>query len=448
MQYRRGLDLNRTERTGITSEGHWGLFYLLGIPFRTRTSKQRMDALRDRRLRWLVRHAVREMPFYRELLEHHDVDPRSIGGFRDLERLPLISRDALRNAGDAAWALDLPAEQRIIASTSGSSDTPITLAYRISDRLRKHAVGLHCMSLYGWRPWHRGMALGSQALPHGHHLQYLGISRWAWIDPSRPVSEWLTEYDRIRPQAFHSYPSALREFCFEARERGPLNWLPRVLSVGGELYPEELTPLVIEVFGRPPLVMYGAVEGGRLAFECRAHRGLHVRPDVVHIEILKDGRPTGPGETGSVVITSLINTVMPIIRYELGDLAAWEPGECSCGLWWPRLTLYHGRQSDVISLPGGRRVPVTSLGAIVGKSRCVRQFQFVRLAEDVLMLRYEPYVKATDALGKVHDELRKALPGIDVKLKRSGQLPRTRTGKVKRYIDETASAPQGEFSKK
>ncbi len=432
--------MNRTERTGISSAGYWGLFYLLGIPFRTRTSKKRMGALRDRRLRWLVGHAARTMPFYRDLLDHCGIEPGSIGGFDDLEGLPLISRDALRDAGDTAWAQDLPAEQRIIASTSGSSDTPLTLAYRFSDRLRKHAIGLHCMSLYGWRPWHRGMALGSQALPHDHRLRHLGINRWSWIDPSRPVSEWLAEYERLRPQAFHSYPSALREFCFEARERGPLNWLPHVLSVGGELYPEELTPLVTEVFGQVPLVMYGAVEGGRLAFECRAHRGLHVRPDAVHIEILKDGQPAGPGEVGSVVITSLINTVMPIIRYELGDLAAWEPGECPCGLWWPRFTMYQGRKSDVIALPGGRRIPVTSLAAIVGKSRSIRQFQFVRRARDALLLRYEPYGEANDPLEEIRDKLRQALPGIDVQLERSGQLPRTRTGKVKRYIDESGTA--------
>jgi len=429
--------LNRGERGGIIANGNWGLLYLLGVPFRTRTSRKRMDVMCDQRLAWLVRHAANTIPFYRDLLRRNGVEPRSIRGFGDLQRLPLIGRDALRDAGESAWAQDLPAARRIMASTSGSSEQPLRLAYRFSDRLRKHAVNLHCMSLYGWRPWHRGMQLGSQALPHHHPLRHLGICRWTWVDPSRPVGEWLTEYDRCRPQALHSYPSALREFCIEARDRGPLRWLPRVLSVGGELYPAELTPLVRDVFGQGPMVMYGAMESGRLAFECRARSGLHVRPDSVHVEILHDGRPANPGQTGTVFITSLINTVMPVIRYELGDLAAWQPGECPCGLWWPRLTLHQGRRSEVIALPGGRRIPVTSLGAIVGKSDSVRQFQFVRRAERVLLLRYEPHGEADTPLEKLLSELRQALPGIEVRIERSGQLPRTRSGKVTRYIDET-----------
>ena len=424
------------------SGGNWGLRYLLGLPFRGHMSREHMNAMLDRRLVWLVRHAANTMPFYKKLLDEQSVDPMSISGFADLEQLPVISREELRSAGEAAWANDLPASRRIMASTSGSSDTPLTLVYRFGDRLRKHAIGLHCMSMYGWRPWHRGMALGSQALPHDHGLERLGISRWAWVDPSRPVDEWLSEYDRVRPQALHSYPSALREFCFRARERGPLEWLPRVLSVGGELCPEELAQLTVEVFGQRPLTMYGAVEGGRLAFECRAHRGLHIRPDAVHIEILKDGRPTEVGETGAVYITSLINTVMPILRYELGDLAAWEAGACDCGLWWPRLSLCQGRTGDVIPLPGGRRVPVTSLAAIVGKSQSVRQFQFVRRAENVVVLRYEPGNDGDGSLQAVRQGLCDSLPGIDVCLEKSGPLPRTRSGKVRRYIDECKNVPR------
>lgn len=429
---------NMSKRDAIGGRGgNWGLTYLLGIPFRTRKSAQGMKALQDRRLAWLVRHAWNTIPLYRALLEQQGIDPFIIRGLDDIERLPLVSRRTLRDGGERAWSTDLPAKHRIMASTSGSSDQPLALAYCFSDRLRKHAIGLHCMSMYGWRPWHRGMALGSEALPRDHPFTRVGLARWQWVDPSRPVREWLEEYKRLRPHALHSYPSALREFCFEARENGPLEWIPRVLSVGGEFNPPELAPLARAVFGRPPLTMYGAVEGGRLAFECRAHNGFHVRPDAVHVEILQDGKAVELGKSGVVYITSLINTVMPIIRYELGDLAAWAPGECPCGLWWPRISIQQGRTGDVILLSGGRRIPVTRLASIVGKSQSVRQFQFLRRAEDLLVLRYEPHGEVRESLEPFIEKLRESLPGIRVEAERYGQLPRTRSGKVTRYIDET-----------
>ncbi|MGD8359085.1 MAG: hypothetical protein PVG42_13615 [Lysobacterales bacterium] len=416
--------------------GDWGMRWLLGVPFRTGMPPAKMAALQDRRLAWLVRHAARTMPFYRDLLRSHGTDAEDIRGGGDLPRLPVVSRDAMREAGERAWDSGLAHERRLLISTSGSSDMPLTLAFRRSDRLRKHVVGLHCMWMYGWRPWHRGMALGSQALPRNHGLERFGISRWLWVDPSTPVRDWLEAYHQLRPQAFHSYPSALREFCLEVLGHRPLEWLPRVFSVGGELPPPDLDALATEVFGRPPRNMYGAVEGGRLAFSCGVGRGLHVRPDAALLEILGDKGPAEPGERGRVVLTSLVNTASPIIRYELGDLAAWEPGSCSCGLWWPRIIMYEGRSGDSIGLTGGRNVPVTSLASIVGKSRAVRQFQFVRAADDLLLLRYEPNATVDTSLEDIRESLGRMLPGIEVRLQPWGPLPRTRTGKVKRYVDE------------
>ncbi|MCZ7596613.1 MAG: hypothetical protein M5U09_01025 [Gammaproteobacteria bacterium] len=97
-----GVSSERKETKRNGGGGEWGLGYLLGIPLRTWMPRAGIKAMCDRRLVWLVRHATRTMPFYRELLERHDVDPASIGGMDDLQRLPLLSREMLRDARDRA----------------------------------------------------------------------------------------------------------------------------------------------------------------------------------------------------------------------------------------------------------------------------------------------------------------------------------------------------------
>ena len=109
--------MSSATRNWWQNNGDWGLRYLLGMPFRARMPRFRLEAICDRRLAWLVRHAALTIPFYRELLEQHGTDPASIKGLSDLDRLPLLSRQMLRSAGDRAWASDLPEERRIIAST-------------------------------------------------------------------------------------------------------------------------------------------------------------------------------------------------------------------------------------------------------------------------------------------------------------------------------------------
>lgn len=424
------------------NNGKWGAGWLTTLPLNSSRSDQRMNVIRDARLRWLLDHANRKIPYYRHLLKQHGVDPATITGFRDISRLPLISKNCLRDAGTGAWAQDLPEKSRYTATTSGSTGQPLELVYSFKDRLFSHAHSLQCMAAYGWRPWMRGMALGSQALPSDHLLERFRLCRWPRVDTSQAVAEWLKSYHHIRPQALHCYPSALREFCFEARRQGGLNWQPEILSAGGELYDETITPLTMEIFGKRPLVMYGSVEAGRTAMECREQNGFHVSPLAVHIELLNDGQPVSAGEPGNVYVTSLINENMPIIRYELGDVAEWVQEKCACGSSWPRIHLHQGRKSDVIHLQGNRHVPVTTLCAIVGNCGAINQFQFILRSPGHLVLRYEPSTQKS-GLEQTVSDLEKTLPGIRVTLNESGQLPRTASGKVKRLIDETSAKPGG-----
>ena len=76
---------------------------------------------------------------------------------------------------------------------------------------------------------------------------------------------------------------------------------------------------------------YGCEEVSLIACECERHEGLHVNSDGVFVEILRDGRPAQPGEAGQVVVTDLTNRAMPIIRYQVGDVAVASDRLCPCG---------------------------------------------------------------------------------------------------------------------
>jgi phenylacetate-CoA ligase len=394
-----------------------------------------MACYQDRRLRQTVQRAARVMPFYRQLLREAGVAPTEIRGLGDIGRLPIVTRDALRDAGEEAWAEDLPAHRRVVSSTSGSSGNPLRLLYDRGDLVRKHAVTCGNARLTGWRPWHRSMALGVTLYPpQDTILQKLGLFRWAPVRTTRPVSEWIDVYEQLRPQTLKVYPSALREMCYEAKLRGGLKWKCDTLLVGGETYPFEMDELVEETFDQLPKLLYGAMEAGRIALGCGHSRAMHVRQDAVVLEILDDDRPASPGESGRVLITSLIFVNMPIIRYDLGDIAEWEPGECACGLWWPRLHVRQGRGIDILPLPGGRRVPITTLGGAITKTPCLRQYQFVQTGPASLLLRYEVQPGTDGKIDTAMTRLCRMVPGVECSAERVDRLPRTATGKVTRFV--------------
>src|SRR5260370_42214848 len=94
---------------------------------------------------------------------------------------------------------------------------------------------------------------------------------------------------------------------------------------------------------------------------------MHVNADSVYVEIMcadEPGaltRPGRPGESGSVIVTDLTNRAMPIIRYQVGDVAAMTDRACSCGRGLPLLERLEGREADYVVTQAGELISGISL---------------------------------------------------------------------------------------
>jgi phenylacetate-CoA ligase len=119
--------------------------------------------------------------------------------------------------------------------------------------------------------------------------------------------------------------------------------------------------LIEEVFGCPVTNRYGCEEVSLIACECERHRGLHVNAPGVYVELLRDGEPVRPGEPGSVVVTDLTNRAMPLLRYQVGDVAVWSGRRCPCGRGAPLLERVEGREADYVVTAAGELISGISL---------------------------------------------------------------------------------------
>jgi phenylacetate-CoA ligase len=101
--------------------------------------------------------------------------------------------------------------------------------------------------------------------------------------------------------------------------------------------------------------MYSANELGYLALQCPEHEHYHVQAEGVLLEVLgEDNRPCATGEIGRVVVTSLHNFAMPLLRYDIGDYAEAGP-PCPCGRGLPVLSRIVGRTRNMLTLASGER---------------------------------------------------------------------------------------------
>ena len=101
---------------------------------------------------------------------------------------------------------------------------------------------------------------------------------------------------------------------------------------------------------------YSSADAGLMGYQCeQAGFGTyHLPTDFQYVEILdpESHAPSPVGQLGEVVVTNLARRSMPIVRYQMGDLASWLDGPCACGDPNPLFRLA-GRAGDDFKIGGG-----------------------------------------------------------------------------------------------
>jgi phenylacetate-CoA ligase len=168
----------------------------------------------------------------------------------------------------------------------------------------------------------------------------------------RKVDRIIAAIRKERPRHIYGYGSSIGRVAARLDARGEaLSAEERPLLVeytADHLHPAERA-IATRVFGAPVISSYGASECGGVSQECRSGR-LHVSVDHAVVEILRrDGSPAEPDEIGEIVLTTLHNGRMPLIRYRIGDLGAYTLSPCDCGVTLPLMSLQAGKAVDLVT---------------------------------------------------------------------------------------------------
>ncbi len=150
-------------------------------------------------------------------------------------------------------------------------------------------------------------------------------------------------------------PSYLRALIKKAEELGHdfrQEFALRRAFVTAEMLPASLRRELQEEYGIDVAQGYGTAEAGNLGYECERRDGLHLPYDaIVQVCDPATGEPLGPGEIGEVVVTLLERTYC-LIRFGTGDLSSYTDEPCPCGRTTPRLLGLAGRVGDAVKVRG------------------------------------------------------------------------------------------------
>lgn len=322
---------------------------------------ERLASLQLARLRALLEHAARHVPYYRGFFAQHRFDPREVRGLADLERLPLLTKAEIRShfaALQSDTARDLAR-----FNTGGSSGEP--LIFLLGKERISHDVAAKWRATRWWGVdigdreivlWGSPIELGAQDRLKGLRDALMRTELLPAFEMSeRKLDAFAARLRRRRPKMLFGYPSALAHLARHAAERGiALDDVGiNVAFVTGEKLYDEQRALIARTFACAVANGYGGRDAGFIAHECPAG-GMHITAEDVVVEIIADdGQPVPRGSPGEIVITHLASRDFPFIRYRTGDIGVLSDEKCPCGRGLPLLKNVEGRSTDFIVAQDG-----------------------------------------------------------------------------------------------
>lgn len=319
------------------------------------------------RLKNLVQ-AAQKSPWWKGYFALHNITPGDIQSMTDLSKIPPVTRGLLTYIDRKELLTTEPKPGSVLMRSSGGSSTGVSFSWGHN----KSFFYINIASRFIKEINRLGFNFADNKTK-GFYFQFNFPHR----PPSSPF-RWFMDYDTVVKTNETSFDEKIREFCkkialtgscvlrtsptellFLVNELKRLDLHPRVdfcLVVGGFLG-SDLRKSAEDYLGAPVIVHYGTQEVGPFSIECRNCPGLyHIFEERVIVEVLNENNDiVADGAVGDITVTSLDNTMMPLIRYKIGDTGILHKNpKCHCGNNAPLIEV-RGRETDFLISKDNKR---------------------------------------------------------------------------------------------
>lgn len=289
----------------------------------------------------LLEYCKHSVPYYAEVM-------RRLGdSFRDdpeeyLRHFPILTKDIIRSRFDDLKSSDLGGRKWYFNTSGGSTGVPVRFIQDWEYAAKAGAIKLLYSRLVG-------KELGEREMNLWGSIRDLSAGKRKWkaqlinklanttlLSVFRMTPDQMRKHIELlnakRPRLIVAYAAALYELAKFA-EQESLEVLPQnaIITSASTLYPF-MREKIEKVFQCQVFNRYGSREVGDVACERPGFQGLWVAPWGNFIEIVDDeGNRLPEGTPGEILVTSLINFAMPLVRYRIEDRGILEPVKASDG---------------------------------------------------------------------------------------------------------------------
>lgn len=429
-------------------------------------SRSELKKIQFRQLRSLIKHAYYNVPYYRKKWKKLNIDINSIQAINDIKKLPLINKEILRRNYYDFIADNYPKKPIIDSLEKSKLRLTTKYAYEtghptiITDEGSKifalfssGTIGPSLPILYDRRAWIYAESIYLRSfIEEGYNLlkpivyhwstpfkkriyNYFGILRKVQIFPEMSEEKQIQILKNMDPE-FIFYPPTALFFLSKRIKELDIILSPKAIFTSGEILTPKMRCFIEKVFNTSVFDHYSASEFDYISWQCEKKNLYHINTDSVILESINSENLSGYGEA---VITNLFNYLMPLIRYNVGDVLKLKSIDytCGCKRGLPLMEKIGGRASKVIKLNSGKTfVPHSVIDNLAGIKE-LKKFRIIYKGQNRFLVKVNIDNELKRVSNRVRENLRRLFKeDIKIVIERASNISKEKSGKINLLVKE------------
>ncbi len=354
----------------------------------------------ENKLRETILYAYEHVPFYKRCFIEAGLVNKGVVNMMNFSKVPLLTKEIIGRAG-----MDLYSDQHdkygsFKNHTGGTTGIPIEFIQDQGYYECDVANMMYFKTFGGQIPGQKELRLwGSERdlLPNQRYdisirnYFYNRIDLNAFMMDHDKMNKYILQINRFKPRWIEAYADSIYELSkFIEKNKIVVHSPAGIVTGAGTLFPE-MHELISKVFRTKVYNRYGSRELGGVACSCAQQQGLHISEWRNKVEIIDENcQPLEAGKTGRIVVTTLTNYSMPLIRYEIGDYGSLTYEQCPCGRPTIMFKNVVGRYVESIKKRNGETIsPLLFIHfiGVVFNTGGIKKFQVIQKSYDYILIK-------------------------------------------------------------
>lgn len=357
-----------------------------------------------------------------------------------IDKFPILTKEIIRENFEDLKSDDLSNRRWFINTSGGSTGKPVKFVQDMEFR------GIQRYLTYEQKEW-AGCKFGESMIKlWGNDTEILSDKKnykYMFLDylknvkflnsyklDEKKIKEYITYINNYQPKLLLSYIQSIYQVAKYAKENNiKVNKLNSIMTTAGTLHKNQ-KDLIEEVFQTKIFNRYGSREVGNIASTKDNSDELAVTKGVFLEVLTKEGEITTNG-VGDILVTSLINYAMPLIRYNIGDMAELETKNNI-----QTIKKLYGREVDMFKTKDGSFVDGEFFSDLFYYMEWVYKYQVIQKDYDYILVKIATKSPNNKDIEYIKNGIIKAMGECRVDVEIVDDIPQLSSGKFRYTISE------------